>query len=121
MAARAALAALFCCLLFGCGDGGKALDATATSAIGDGTNCAEMGSRQRQRLEALGCDDDVADVEAYCETVYAGGGCLTEWEALASCLYQRPDRDFQCDANNELEPRAGVCDAESALFAECRW
>lgn len=83
------------------------------------SDCSAVGAKEKSLSAAAGCKDTSADVVTACNALYAAKLCTAEWEKLINCISPKPSSDFQCDANNEFEPKAGVCATENAAFSTC--
>lgn len=103
--------------LSGCGD-----DAEPDSPAGGApkpSDCDAVGRQQQALISAAGCSDNSATIVAGCRALYSSKMCVAEWESLITCISAREDSDFECDSDDELAPKAGVCTAERAAFDGC--
>jgi len=82
-------------------------------------DCDAVGAQQKSRITALGCDDTSATIAAGCKALYAANACVTEWETLIDCITPKPNSDFECDDDNELAPKTGVCTSQRTAFDDC--
>ncbi|MEO6603200.1 MAG: hypothetical protein ABIQ16_25170 [Polyangiaceae bacterium] len=82
-------------------------------------DCPAVGAKAKSLSAAAGCNDTSADVSSTCQQLYAAKLCTNEWARLINCISSKPNSDFQCDADHEFEPKAGVCTAEQTAFSSC--
>lgn len=104
------------------GSAGSGPTGVAGSSSGnspDASDCRAVGAQQKSRITALGCDDTSAQIEAGCSSLYATKMCTAQWELLIDCITPKPNSDFECDGDNELNPKTGVCTAERSAFDGC--
>jgi hypothetical protein len=99
--------------------GGGGAGQAGSTTVSDPSDCDAVGAQQKARITALGCKDTSATIAAGCRALYAGDLCTTEWESLLACISPRPSSDFECDADDELAPKTGICTAERATFDGC--
>ncbi len=85
----------------------------------DPANCAAVATKAKALSQAVGCKDNSATISSSCQSLYAAKKCTTEWAGLINCIAPRPASDFQCDSDNEFEPKANVCTTEQAAFSTC--
>lgn len=83
------------------------------------SDCAAVGAKAKSLAQGAGCADSSASVESACKSLYASKTCTSQWEGLINCISPKSSSDFQCDSNNEFEPKAGVCATEQAAFNSC--
>jgi len=99
--------------------GSSSAGTSGGSSTTDPTDCEAVGAQQKARITALGCADTSADIENGCKALYAARACTSEWEALIECITPKSNSDFECDDDDELAPKTGVCTAERAAFDGC--
>ena len=83
------------------------------------SDCAAVGAKQKSITTALGCKDTSSGIVSECQALYASKTCTAQWEKLIDCISPKPNSDFQCDSDNEFEPKSGVCTAEQTAFIGC--
>jgi len=102
-------------LLLGCGGSDDAPGGSSVSP----SDCPAVAAKLKALSGAVGCDDSSADIEASCKFLYEAKTCTSEWAGLINCVAPKPSSDFQCDSDNELEPKAGVCASQKSAFDAC--
>lgn len=83
------------------------------------SDCPAVGAKAKSIAAAIGCKDNSATITSTCQQLYAAKLCTNEWAGLINCISPKPNSDFQCDTNNEFEPKATVCVTEQTTFNTC--
>lgn len=103
------------CALFtvGCGDDGD------SSGSVDPKNCDSVGARYKSLSNAAGCKDDSAELTASCKQLRSFNICVSQFEALVSCIAPKPASDFTCDVDDELELKTDACKTQQDALDSC--
>ncbi len=97
------------------GGAGGAGGATSTHQA-----CNDAADLTKAAASAIGCKDNSAQLIGLCNTLYAGGKCVTEFEALVTCAKALPATAaaWECTPDGP-DFKAGNCDAENTAFDAC--
>lgn len=85
----------------------------------DPFGCAAAAKTNADLAKAVGCNVD-DQFENNCNQLYLRDICLDEWKAVLGCAGDKAKSDFECDADNKLQPKDGVCTAERTAFDDCK-
>jgi hypothetical protein len=84
----------------------------------DPFGCAALAKTKNDAAKALGCNADTM-IENNCNQYYLRDICLDEWKAVTECVGGKSNSDLECDSDNNLQPKDGVCTAERKAFDDC--
>lgn len=84
----------------------------------DPFGCAAVAKAKNDAAKALGCNADTM-IENNCNQYYLRDICLDEWKAVTECVGGKSNSDLECDSDNNLQPKDGVCTAERTAFDDC--